>query len=103
MKKYVIGRVRVKPGMRDEYLAVARDYLETSRRDEGCIYYREGHDVDDPDGIIVVECWETPELHAAHTNQPHFSGFGPTFMKYVLSASFEEMDVGDVNTVVIGG
>jgi quinol monooxygenase YgiN len=103
MKKYVIGRVRVKPGMRDEYLDAGRDYIETSRRDAGCIYYREARDMDDPDGLIVVECWDTREHHAAHTRRPHFSAFGPTFLKYVASATFEEMDVGKINAVVIGG
>jgi quinol monooxygenase YgiN len=103
MKKYVIGRVKVTPGIRDEYLKACGDYVETSRKDAGCIYYKQGPDSDDPNGVIVVECWESPELHAAHTRQPYFAAFGPTFMSYVVSATFEEMDVGEVNEVLIGG
>ena len=103
MKKYVIGRVKAKPGLREEYLKVGQDYVDTSRRDAGCIYYRQAPDGEEPDLIIVAECWESPELHAAHTKQPHFAAFGPTFVKYVATATFEEMDVDDasVNTVAL--
>lgn len=103
MKRYVIGRVKTKPGLRDEYLEQGRAYIATSRAEAGCLYYRQGPDHEDPDGIIVVECWETPEAHAAHTGAPHFAAFGPVFERYIASAHFEEMNVGDVNDVVIGG
>lgn len=97
MKKYVIGRVITKPGLREEYLRVGRDYVDASRRDTGCLYYNQAPDPDDPDLIILAECWESPELHATHTKQPYFAAFGPTFVKYVASATFEEMDVADAN------
>lgn len=102
MKKYVIGRVTTKPGMRDEYLKLGNGYVVTSRAEAGCLYYRHGPDHEDPNGVIVVECWETPDHHAAHTKAPHFAAFGPVFEKYVASAHFEEMNVGDVNDVIIG-
>lgn len=102
MKKYVIGRVKVRPGQRDAYLAAARDYIATSRRDAGLVYYQQGLDNDDPDGLIVIECWESPEAHEAHTKAPYFAAFGPTFMQYVVRAHFEEMNVGEVNDVEIG-
>jgi quinol monooxygenase YgiN len=103
MKKYVIGRVKAKPGMREEYLKHSSAYIATSRAEAGCIYYDEGLDRGDPDGVIVIECWETPKAHAAHTRAPHFAAFGPVFGDYVASAHFEEMNVGEVNDVVIGG
>jgi quinol monooxygenase YgiN len=103
MKKYVIGRVKVKTGLREEYLKQSSAYIAASRAEPGCLYYDEGLDREDPDGLIVIECWETPEAHANHTKAPHFAAFGPVFGKYVASAHFEEMNVGDVNDVRIGG
>jgi len=102
MKKYVIGRLKIRPGQRDAYLKRSQDYIAASRRDAGSIYYQEGLDPDDPNGLIVIECWESPEAHAAHTGAAHFAAFGPVFMDFVTHAHFEEMDVGEVKDVVIG-
>jgi len=101
MKRYVIGRIKIKPGKRDEYLAHAANYIATTRGEPGCLYFEEGRSTQDPDDIVIAECWDTPEAHAAHTKAPHFAAFGPIFERYVLHAHFEEMNVGEVNDVVV--
>jgi quinol monooxygenase YgiN len=99
--RYVIGRIKARPGMREAYLALATEFIATSRAEAGCVYYDQGPLHGDPDGMIIVECWATPQAHAAHVAASHFKAFGPVFEKHVLKAIFEEMDVGDVNNVVI--
>jgi quinol monooxygenase YgiN len=99
--RYVIGRVKLKPGMRDAFTALAAPYIATSRAEAGCVYYDQAAVHGSADDSIIIECWQTPEAHAAHVAAPHFRAFGPVFEKHVLQAKFEEMDVGDVNNVVI--
>ena len=103
MKKYVIGRIQLKPGVREEYLVASRAYAGASRKEAGCLYYHEARDVEDPDRTIVVECWENPDRHAAHLKQPHYKAFVPKFEAYIVSATFEEMNVDDINTVAVSG
>ena len=101
MRKFVIGRVRTKPGVRSQYITLAKPFIETSRAEPGCIYYQQAADDDDPDSLVVIECWASPEEHAAHTAAPYFAAFVPTFERFVVQAHFEEMDVDDVHDVVV--
>jgi len=101
MKKYVIGRIEIRPGLRDAYMALAKDYIAACRNESGFIYYEEGPNFEDPNKLIVIECWNSPEAHAAHTRSAHFAAFGPVFMQHVVHAHFEEMSVHEVYDVVI--
>jgi len=82
-------------------LKLAARYIETSRAEDGCVYFDEGSMDGDPNGIVLVECWTTAAHHAAHTTAPHFKEFRPVFEKYVLKASFEEIDSEKINPIVI--
>ena len=99
--RYTIGRIWTRPGKRDEYLGLAARYIETSRAEDGCVYYDEGPMHGDPNGILLVECWTTAAHHSAHTAAPHFKEFGPMFEKYALKATFEEIDSEKINAIVI--
>jgi quinol monooxygenase YgiN len=96
--RYTIGRIWTR---RDEYLQLAARFIETSRAEDGCVYYDEGPMDGDPDGIVLVECWTTAAHHAAHTAAAHFKEFGPVFEKHVLKATFEEIDSEKINPIVI--
>ena len=99
--RHIVGRIWTRPGKRDEYLKLAARFIETSRAEDGCVYYDEGPMDGDPSGIVLVECWTTAAHHAAHTAAPHFKEFGPVFEKYVLKATFEEIDSEKVNPILI--
>ena len=101
MKKYVIGRIEIRPGLREAYMELARGYVAACRNEPGLVYYEEGPNFEDPNKLIAIECWDTPEAHAAHTRSAHFAAFGQIFMQYVVHAHFEEMSVREVYDVVI--
>lgn len=90
--RFTIGRLWIRPDRRDEYLNRAKAFVETSRKEEGCVYYDLGAMHDDPDGIVLVEGWTTGAQHAAHTAAPHFKAFRSVFEEFVLRATFEEID-----------
>jgi quinol monooxygenase YgiN len=99
--RYVLGRIWARPGMRDEYMPLAMHYVATSRAEAGCVYFDQGPMPDDPDGIVLIECWQTPAHHAAHGAAPHVKAFGPTFETYVRKAIFDEIDAEGINPIVI--
>ena len=90
--RYTIGRIWTRPGMRDRYLTESAAYGATSRAEAGCLYYEQAAVEHDPDGVTLIECWESKEAHAAHLAHPARASIGPIFGKHVLKATFEEMD-----------
>jgi len=99
--RYIIGRIWARRGMRDAYMPLANQYTATSRAEDGCVYFDQGPMPNDPDGIVLVECWQTPAHHAAHVAAPHFKAFGPTFEKYARKAIFHEIDADDARSTVM--
>lgn len=100
--RYVIGRVWIRPGKREEFIRIVGDFVGASRKESGCLYYHLAAMPDDPNGLILAEGWASAETHGAHTASEHFKAFGTTFMSYLSRAVFEEMDVTDVNTLRFG-
>jgi quinol monooxygenase YgiN len=98
--RYTIGRMWTRPGQRDEFLQQSAGYVAFSRSEAGCLYYDQGPIDGHPDGIILIECWETPEAHAAHLARPERDLIGPIFDKHVVRATFEEMDA-EVTPMVV--
>ena len=99
--RYTIGRIWTRSGQRDEYLTQSAAYTATSSGEKGCLYYDQGAMHHDPDGAMLIECWESAEAHAAHLAHPARATIGPIFEKHVLRATFEEMDVTGVTPIVI--
>jgi quinol monooxygenase YgiN len=98
--RYTIGRIWTRPGQRGAYLEESEGYNAFSRSEDGCLYYEQAATHHDPDGVTLVECWQTVEQHAAHLARPERASIGPIFEKYVLRATFEEMDA-DVKPIVV--
>jgi quinol monooxygenase YgiN len=99
--RYVVGRVWTRPGKRDQFLERSAAYTATSRGEPGCVYYDMGPMHGDPNGVILIECWESAQTHAAHLTQPQRAAIGPIFEEHVLRATFEEMDVEGITPIVV--
>ena len=97
--KYVIGWLKLKPGMREAFVAFAKDHDETTRRESGCLFYQSHPSAADPDELVVVEGWQTPEHHAAHEKAPHHVALGNQAGKYIASGQFEEIEAAKVKSV----
>jgi quinol monooxygenase YgiN len=77
-------------------------YAATSRAEDGCVFFDIGPLDGDPDGVIVIECWQSAQAHAEHAATEHYKTFGSIFAEMVQKAVFDEMDVSQANTVRIG-
>lgn len=99
--RYTIGRIWTRPGRRDAYLEQSASYTAGSRAEQGCLYYEQARMDVDPDGIVLIECWESAAAHAAHLARPERATIGPIFEQHVLKATFEEFDVEGVQPIVV--
>ena len=65
------------------------------------MYYDQGPMFDHPDGIVLVECWETAAQHAAHTAAPHFKAFGSVLRAVRVEGHLEEIDPEKINPIAL--
>jgi len=90
-KKYVMGWVRLKPGMRDAFLKEYQIGAEATRREAGCVFYDYGISSTDPDLAIIMECFASEEAHAAHLQTPHFKAVWAAFERLGARGDFEDV------------
>lgn len=78
---YVIATLTVKPEMRAELIAAARDAIAATRKEEGCIAYDLHESVSDPNKLVFLEEWDTVERMPAHSKSEHMRAFGRVAVK----------------------
>lgn len=67
-----ITSMKMKPGMRDNFIRAALKCGEATHKEKGCIQYDYTLMPDDPEGVLVVEQWENMECAFAHMETEHF-------------------------------
>lgn len=80
---HVIASVRVKPGKRDEFIALFKSNLTKVREEKGCIRYLPAIDVAtglppqvlDENVVTIIETWETVDALQDHLGTPHMTAF----------------------------
>ena len=69
----VSGTAKVKPGAVEKVRDVMEAAIRATREEEGCVDYRYGIDVLDPETIVVLEYWESAAALEAHFKEPHMA------------------------------
>ena len=65
--------VQIKPGMRNEFLAVIKEDAEnTSAKEEGNFQFTVIQNNDDPDSFFFLEVYKDQAALDAHRTMPHF-------------------------------
>lgn len=78
---YVIGTLTVKPEMRAELIAAARDAITATRKEDGCMAYDLHESVSDPDKLVFVEEWDSADRLPIHAKSEHMRAFGRIAVK----------------------
>jgi quinol monooxygenase YgiN len=73
----VIARERIQSGKRDEALAIFRELIEHTQKEDGCIAYNLHQSVEDPDQLAMFETWASKEALDAHMQSEHFQRLIP--------------------------
>ena len=86
---YVIAELRVKPGTADKAIAAARLSVAETVKENGCISYDMHRSVTDPERLVLVERWETPEALKRHMETPHFKAWRAVSPDFVAERKVE--------------
>ena len=90
--KFVIGWLKVKPGKRDEFIDLVHPYSATTIALEEGIEILEFHPAStDPDMVIVIEKYRTPEVHDLHHKTEHFERMWAQVQRLCVAARFENI------------
>ena len=57
----VAGKIFVRPGTRQEFLALSAEAIVKARKTAGCLDFTVSADLIEPDRVNVYEAWETEE------------------------------------------
>lgn len=82
-----ITSMKMKPGMRDQFIQAALICRKATLQEKGSIEYDYVLTPDDPDGVLCVEQWENMECALAHMETEHFKTLGKT--THETAAGFE--------------
>jgi len=90
-RKYIIGWLTLRPGTRDEFMALARPYIATCLQEEGCLFFEMNPSGSGPDVVTVAECCKDEEAHEAHLRPPAFQAMWAEIGRLALHGRFENI------------
>ena len=70
------GWLHFAPGEIDKFSEAAKQMVEATRQEEGCLHYAFARDMNDPDIIRISERWVDEAALEAHFQSPHMAAFG---------------------------
>ena len=88
---YVVATSQVKPELRDAFIKGAKECIEATRKEKGCISYDSHSSINDPNLFVVVERRESREDLNAHGRAPHMKVWREYSAPLKISATVVEI------------
>lgn len=83
---HVIADIRIRPGLLEEFAAIAQPCIAASRREPGCRRYDLNASITDPDALVFVEQWESREAFEAHRTTAHHAAFSQANKPFIVAS-----------------
>lgn len=77
----IVAKGKLKTGVREEYLALARELAEETRKEPGCLYYAVHEEINDSSILTMLEEWKDEEAVKAHGESAHVNRIVPELRK----------------------
>jgi quinol monooxygenase YgiN len=78
---YVIATLTVKPELKAELFAAAKECITATRAEKGCLSYDLFESTSDPGKLVFVEQWESADFLPQHSKSDHMRAFGRVAVK----------------------
>ena len=89
--KFVIGWLKVRPGKRDEFMALAGPFIGATLRESGVEFFEFHLSSTDPDTVIAIEKYRTPTVHDRHHQTAHFAEMWEHVQRLCIEGRFENI------------
>ena len=94
--KFVIGWLKLRPGKRDEFMALAGPFIETTLKEDGVEFFEFHLSSTDPDTVIAIEKYRSPQVHDLHNQTPHFAQMWGHVQRLCIEGRFQNIFADDV-------
>lgn len=69
---FIVVKWTIRADRSHEWLALADEFTQATRRESGNVFFEWSRSVDNPDQFVLVEAFESSEAGQAHVNSEHF-------------------------------
>jgi len=69
---FIAARFRVQPEHADDWPEISRSFTESTRSEEGCLWFDWSRSLDDPHEYVLLEAFSDGDAGAAHVQSEHF-------------------------------
>lgn len=73
----VVANFHLKKENVEEAIKLAKEMVEATRKEEGCVQYDLAQSPESPEKIVILEAWETKEAIDTHSASEHFTRIVP--------------------------
>lgn len=73
----IIAKNMLKEGQKENFIKLAEELIEKSRKEEGCISYGLFEDINDNSVVTFIEEWKDEKAIEQHNNSEHFKRIIP--------------------------
>lgn len=80
---FICVKWNVKPEYADRWIELTRDFTESTRAEEGNLFYEWSRSVDDPHQFVLIEAFKD-DAAEAHVTSEHFKRAQAEFPQYIV-------------------
>ncbi len=73
----IVAKNVIKEGRVEEFKALAKELVDESRKEAGCIYYNLNEDINNKNILTFIEEWKDKEAIELHNKSAHFTTIVP--------------------------
>ena len=69
---FIAARFRVQPEHADRWPEISRSFTESTRGEDGCLWFDWSRSLDDPNEYVLLEAFRDGDAGAVHVHSEHF-------------------------------
>ncbi len=69
---FITAKFRIQPEHADNWPEISRSFTESTRAEDGCLWFDWSRSLDDPNEYVLVEAFRDDDAGAAHVQSEHF-------------------------------
>ncbi|PXV69026.1 quinol monooxygenase YgiN [Dysgonomonas alginatilytica] len=73
MEKIIIAQFSVNPNHVDQFLSIASELVENTRKEEGCLFYTHYRAVENSNDFVFYEIYKNQSGVDFHLTSPHYN------------------------------
>ncbi len=89
--KYIVGWLTLREGSGPVFDRIYPPYAAACRAEKECRFFEMIRSREQPDTVVICECFSSEEAHSVHRERPHVKAFFDELHKIALVGRFENV------------